>query len=67
MVRSKDQYIIKIHYTETEDDIFEMRRRMATEYNQFVKDYILTLPISDEMKNEMYKKVTNAWMNTSNR
>lgn len=58
MARSKDTYLIKVHYPETEGDIFEIRRRMGTAYAQFVKDYILTLPISDEEKNKLFEKVS---------
>lgn len=57
MARSKDTYLIKVHYPETQEDIFEIRRRMGTAYTQFVNDYILTLPISDEEKNKLYEKV----------
>ncbi len=57
MARSKDQYIIDIHYPKTKDDMYKIRKRMGTAYNQFVKDYILTLPVSDEIKNEIYEKV----------
>ncbi len=63
MARSKDSYIIKVHYPETEEDMFEIRRRMGTAYIQFVKDYILTLPISDEEKNKLYTKVIKRLFN----
>lgn len=57
MVRSKESYIINVHYPETEEDMFEIRRRMGIAYTQFVKDYILSLPISDNEKNNLYEKV----------
>ena len=57
MARSKDSYIIKVHYPETEEDIFEIRRRMGSAYTRFLKDYVLALPISDEEKNNLYEKV----------
>ncbi len=63
MARSKDSYIIKVHYPGTEEDMFEIRRRMGAAYIQFVKDYILTLPISDEEKNELYEKVYEHLLN----
>lgn len=63
MARSRDSYIIKVHYPETKEDMFEIRRRMGAAYNQFVKDYILTLPISDEDKNELYEKVYEHLLN----
>lgn len=63
MARSKDSYIIKVHYPETKEDMFEIRRRMGAAYIQFVKDYILTLPISDEEKNELYEKVYEHLLN----
>lgn len=58
MARSKDTYIIKVHYPEKEEDVFETRKRMGAAYIQFVKDYILTLPIRDEEKNKLYEKVS---------
>jgi len=63
MARSKDSYIIKVHYPETEEDMFEIRRRMGAAYTQFVKDYILTLPISNEEKNKLYEKVYEHLLN----
>ena len=57
MARSKDSYIIKVHYPEGEEGMSEIRKRMGTAYTQFVKDYILTLPISDEEKNKLYTNV----------
>lgn len=58
MARSKDSYIIRVHYPETEEDMFEIRRRIGAAYIQFVKDYILALPVSNEEKNKLYEKVT---------
>ncbi|MDP4183395.1 MAG: hypothetical protein Q8942_20185 [Bacillota bacterium] len=63
MARSKDSYIIKVHYPETKEDMFEIRKRIGEAYIQFVKDYILTLPISDERKNELYEKVYERLLN----
>jgi len=57
MARSKDSYIIKVHYPEGEEDMFEIRKRMGVTYIQFVRDYILTLPINDEEKNILYTKI----------
>lgn len=63
MARSKDSYIIKVHYPETEEDMFEIRKRMGTAYIHFIKDYILTLPIDDEEKNILYEKVAEHLLN----
>ncbi len=57
MSRSKDSYIIEVHYPEDEG-VFEIRKRMGAAYIQFVIDYILALHISDEEKNKLYTKVT---------
>ena len=57
MARSKGSYIIKVHYPESKKDMMEIRRRMGAAYIQFVKDYILTLPISSGEKNKLYEKV----------
>ena len=57
MARSKDTYIIKVHYPETETGMQALRKRMGSTYIHFVKDYILTLPISDEDKNKLYEAV----------
>lgn len=57
MARLKDSYTIKVHYPGTEEDMLEIRRRMGAAYIQFVKDYILTLPINDEEKNKLCEKV----------
>lgn len=63
MARPKDTCIIKVHYPETEEGMFEIRKRMGAAYVQFVRDYILTLPISDEEKNKLYEKVTEHLLN----
>jgi len=63
MAGSKNIYLIKVHYPETEGDIFEMRRRMGTAYMRFLKDYILILPIGDEEKNKLYEKVSEQLFN----
>ena len=57
MARSKDSYIIKVHYPEGEEGMSEIRKRMGAAYTQFVKDYILTLPTSNEEKNKLYTNV----------
>ena len=63
MARSKDSYIIKVHYPEGEEGMSEIRKRMGAAYTRFVKDYILTLPISDEEKNKLYTKVSERLIN----
>ena len=57
MGRSKNSYIIKVHYPETEEGMLDLRKRMGTAYIKFIKDYILTLPISDEQKNKLHTEV----------
>jgi hypothetical protein len=57
MAGSKDSYLIEIHYPEREEELLEMRKRMGAVYTQFVKDYILTLPISDKEKNKLFTVV----------
>ncbi len=63
MTRSKDFYIIKVYYPETEEELFKMRKRMGAAYTQFVKDYILALPVSGEEKNKLYEKVYEYLLN----
>lgn len=63
MARSKYSYLIKVHYPETEVGMIEIRKRMGAAYAQFVKDYILTLPISKEEKNILYTKVIDHLFN----
>jgi hypothetical protein len=63
MARSRDSYIIKVHYPETEEDMLEIRKRMGTEYIHFIKDYILNLPIGNEEKNVLYEKVAEHLLN----
>jgi len=57
MAKSKDSYIINVHYPETDEEMFEMRSRMGIAYTQFVEDYILSLQISDDEKNILYEKI----------
>jgi hypothetical protein len=59
MVRSKVAYIINIQYPKTEDGMLTLRKRMGTAYIHFVKDYIMTLPISDVEKNKIYLEVND--------
>ncbi len=58
MARSKESYIIEVHFPENEDGMIDLRKRMGRAYNQFIKNYILTLPISDSQKNRVFLKVT---------
>lgn len=57
MARSKQEYIIKVHYPKEEKDELELRKRMGKAYMKFVEDYIMTLPINDEEKNKLYFNV----------
>ena len=61
MTRLKQSYIIKIHYPETEDGMLILKKRMGNSYINFVRDYIITLPISDEEKNKLYFEVTYSY------
>ncbi len=56
MAKSNNSYIINIHYPETDNDNYELRKRLGKAYFEFVKDYILKLNISDEEKIMLYKK-----------
>jgi len=53
---SKNIEII-VHYPENESEIIELRRRMGSAYSQFIKNYILTLTISDKEKNKLYTSI----------
>ena len=57
MARSKQEYIINIHYPETEEGLLKLRKRMGSSYINFIKDYIMTLPISGEEKNKLYFEI----------
>jgi len=63
MAGSKASYVVEVHFPEGEEGILEIRKRMGAAYAQFVKDYILTLSISDEEKNELYIKVVEHLLN----
>jgi hypothetical protein len=57
MARSKDSYIIEVHYPENKEAMLDLKKKIGAVYIQFVKDYILTMPISDEEKNKLYSEV----------
>ena len=57
MVRSKDFHIIEVHYPENETEMIDLKKRMGSAYSQFIKNYILALPISDNEKNRLYASV----------
>lgn len=57
MVRSKEMYVINVHFPEDESEKLELRKRMGNAYVEFIKGYIMNLPISDNKKNELYLKV----------
>ena len=57
MVRSKEVHIIKVHYPENETEMLDLKKRMGNAYGQFIKNYILTLPISYKEKNKLYASV----------
>lgn len=57
MARSKDIHIIKVRYPENKAEILELKKRMGNAYGQFIKNYILNLPIGDKEKNSLYASV----------
>jgi hypothetical protein len=57
MARSKDSYIIEVHYPENKEAMLDLKKKIGAVYIQFVKEYILTMPISDEEKNKLYSEV----------
>ena len=57
MARPKEMYSIVIHYPEDEKDILNLKRKMGSAYSQFIKSYILALPLNDEEKNRLYASV----------
>ena len=59
MSRLKATYIIEVHFPETEVELLELRKQMGTAYIDFVKNYIKSLPISDDKKNKLYLDVKN--------
>ena len=58
IARPKDSYMVRVHYPETEEGMLEIKRRMGAAYIQFVKEYILSLPISDEGKNKLFEETS---------
>lgn len=57
MAGSKGEYIINVHYPNSESGLFELRRRLGNAYIEFIQNYIKTLPIDDEDKNKIYISV----------
>lgn len=57
LARSKNGYIINVHYPSNELALFELRKRMGNAYIKFIQDYIKTLPIDDDQKNKLYLSV----------
>ncbi len=57
MARPKNMYAIAVHYPENEIDVLDLKRRMGDAYSQFIKNYILALPLNDEEKNRIYASV----------
>lgn len=57
MARPVNNCVIKVHYPINEEGRLEIRKRMGVEYIGFIKDYILSLPITGKEKNALYAKV----------
>ncbi len=57
VARSKKNYVIKVHYPETDEGLIMLRKQMGKAYMEFSKDYILTLPISNHKKNNLYSQI----------
>jgi hypothetical protein len=65
MARSNEEYTINIHYPETDYDMIELRKRMGIVYDNFIKQYILTLPICNEEKNKIYASINEKLVNNA--
>ncbi|KNY24883.1 hypothetical protein [Pseudobacteroides cellulosolvens] len=57
MARPKDSYIIEVHYPKSQGGLIELRRRLGKAYIEFIKGYIMGLPICGEEKDELYIKI----------
>ncbi|URZ06416.1 hypothetical protein [Clostridium felsineum] len=57
MPRSKNGYSINVHYPSDKSALVQLRKRMGKAYVKFIQDYIKTLPIDDNKKNELYFNV----------
>ncbi len=57
MARPKDSYIMEVHYPKDQEGLCELRRRMGKAYIEFIKSYIMELPICSEEKNKLYIKI----------
>jgi hypothetical protein len=57
MAKAKDDYSIEVHYPLTEEGMQDIRKRTGAAYHYFIKEYILSLPITGQEKNGLYSKV----------
>lgn len=57
MARPVNSCVVEIHYPMNEEGRLEIGKRMGAEYIVFIKDYILSLPITGKEKNALYAKV----------
>lgn len=54
---SKEPYIIIVHFPKSEEDKQRLREKMGAAYLEIVRDYILTLPMDENEKNEIFEKI----------
>jgi hypothetical protein len=59
MPRSRESYVIRVHYPETSEGILNLKKKIGSAYDSFVKSYILSLPISGQDKNRLYTDVND--------
>jgi hypothetical protein len=57
MARPKDSYVIEVHYPKSKDELIELKKRMGKAYIEFLRGFIIGLPICDEEKNKLYLKI----------
>lgn len=57
MSKAKDDYSIEVHYPINEEGMLDIRKRTGAAYRYFIKDYIMSLPITGQEKNGLYFKV----------
>lgn len=54
MSRKKEDYIVYVHLPDSKDKLIELRKCIGSAYIKFAEDYIKTLSIADDLKNEIY-------------
>lgn len=57
MAKRPKKYKIVVHYPKSEEKMTELRNNMGCTYIKFLKEYILSLSISDDEKNNLYREV----------